>query len=103
MPRRKQPDPFLAAIGARIREHREAQGLTQEKLAWESGRSSKGYLSDVESGRASPKLEFLRGVAFRLGVSVADLVSVPLGAPSAAERGVRYEPTPRTRRRRARR
>jgi len=47
MPRRTTPDPIALAVGARIRQLRREQGLTLEKLAYESDLGSKGYLSDI--------------------------------------------------------
>ncbi len=67
---------MAAAIGAKIRALREAQGLRLEQLAFESGMTSKGHLSDLEHGRVNPTVTTLRGVAARLGVTLVDLVNV---------------------------
>ena len=56
---------------------RTAQNLTQEKLAWEAGLSSKGYLSRIESGERLPSLETLDRLAQRLTVEVRDLLIFP--------------------------
>ncbi len=76
MQRRTEPEPLAAAIGARIRALREAQGLRLEQLAFESGMTSKGHLSDLEHGRVNPTVTTLRAVAARLGVTLVDLVNV---------------------------
>ena len=77
MPRRPEPDPIGQALGARIRALREEQGLTQEALAYESDVGSKGYVSDIESGRALPSLSTLEAIADRLAVELVDLFTFP--------------------------
>jgi transcriptional regulator with XRE-family HTH domain len=76
MPRRTEPDPLAAAIGRRIRAFREARGLRLEQVAFESGLTSKGHLSDLEHGRVNPTVATLRSVAEQFGVGVVDLVNV---------------------------
>ena len=83
MPRRSEPDPLAAAIGRRIRAFREARGLRLEQVAFESGLTSKGHLSDLEHGRVNPTVATLRAVAEQLGVWVVDLVNVDVEAPRA--------------------
>ncbi len=64
-------------LGSRIVALRTEQNLTQEKLAWEAGLSSKGYLSRIESGERVPSLETLLRLAQRLTVEVRDLLVFP--------------------------
>jgi tetratricopeptide (TPR) repeat protein len=54
-----------ASVGARLREARIASGLTQEQLG--RGVATKGFISLVERGRATPSLPKLRVLADRLG------------------------------------
>ena len=61
----ERPHDSLRRLGPRIRALRVAVGVTQEKLAYECGHS-KGYLSDVESGKRVPSLEFLADLMERL-------------------------------------
>lgn len=61
----------------RIRALREAAGITQEKLAYESGLRSKGTLSKIEAGRLLPTLSVLDLLARRLGVDLLDLFVLP--------------------------
>ena len=68
-----KPDQADVRLGARIRAFRQAQGLTLEKLAFESG-LDKGHLSRLERGLQSPRMSTLRPIAERLGVTVAHLV-----------------------------
>lgn len=77
MPRRQKPDPLAQAIGQRIRQLREAQGLTLEKLAYESELGSKGYLSDIERGLALPTMTTLKVIADHLGILLLDVVTFP--------------------------
>ncbi|MDC3959560.1 helix-turn-helix domain-containing protein [Polyangium jinanense] len=77
MPRRREPDPFALQVGIRIRQLREEQGLTMEKLAFESELGSKGHLSNLERGLARPTIHTLRVLAERLEVDVLDLLTFP--------------------------
>src|SRR6266702_5440758 len=63
----------LAAIGVRIRELRQARGLTLQELADVSGVST-SMLSLVERGRASPSIGSLIVIASALGVAMSDLL-----------------------------
>jgi transcriptional regulator with XRE-family HTH domain len=81
MPRRQKADPLVAKIGARIRSLREELELTQEKLAYEGGLSSKGHLSGIEKGLVRPTVETLSTLANRLGVDLLDLVTFPEESP----------------------
>lgn len=84
MPRRQDPDPITAKIGARIRALREEQALTQEKLAYESGLASKGHLSGIEKGLVRPTLQTLGMIAERLEVELLDLFTFPDESPRHA-------------------
>ena len=77
MPRRATPDPTAKAVGQRIRELRGERGLTAERLAFESELGSKGFLSDIEKGRASPSLHTLQVIADYLEVLLVDLFTFP--------------------------
>jgi transcriptional regulator with XRE-family HTH domain len=77
MPRRSIPNPLAQAIGLRIKQLRQEQGVTGEKLAYESDVSSKGFLSDIEHGLAMPSLVTLERIALRLEVSLFDLLVIP--------------------------
>jgi transcriptional regulator with XRE-family HTH domain len=77
MPRRATPNPLGQAIGLRIKQLRTEQGMTAEKLAYESEVGSKGFVSDIEHGLALPSLLTLDRIAQRLDVSLFDLLVVP--------------------------
>lgn len=67
---------LAAKVGARIRELRVAQKLTQEKLAYEAD-LSKGHLSGIEKGLVRPTIETLASIAERLEVDLLDLFTFP--------------------------
>jgi transcriptional regulator with XRE-family HTH domain len=77
MPRRATPDPTARAVGQRIRQLRSERGLTAERLVFESALESKGYLSDIEKGLASPSLQTLNAIAEHLEVLLVDLFTFP--------------------------
>jgi transcriptional regulator with XRE-family HTH domain len=77
MPRRTDPHPLAQSIGLRIKQLRSEQGITAEKLAYESEVGSKGFLSDIEHGLALPSLTTLERIAQRLEISLFDLLVVP--------------------------
>ncbi|MDI3291605.1 helix-turn-helix transcriptional regulator [Polyangium sp. 15x6] len=68
MPRRTEPSPLTAKVGARIHELRIERGLTLEELATRAGNMSKGHLSSVENGLAAITIETVNRVATGLGV-----------------------------------
>ena len=68
---------LAATIGTRVRALREAAGLTQEKLAYESGLRSKGTLSKIEGGHQLPSVAVLELLALRLGVELLDVFTRP--------------------------
>ncbi len=63
----------LAAIGLRIRELRQARGMTLQALAATTNLSP-SMLSLVERGRASPSIGSLVVIASALGVTMSDLI-----------------------------
>ncbi len=65
------------SIGQRVRTLRVSQGLTQEKLAYESGLHSKGTLSKIEAGQQLATVAVLELLARRLGVELLDLFVTP--------------------------
>ena len=82
---------FGRNLGARIRQLREIRGMTQEQLAYgdEGDLNSKGYLSDIESGRRLPSLTALIEIARRLGVEPFELLVFPnLNEPHIAVEAV---------------
>lgn len=75
-------------VGRNVARLRRERGLTQEKLAEESGFSQQ-YVSDLERGKRNPTVITLYELAQTLGVSHVDLVmpddgeeNKPLGKPS---------------------
>ena len=60
-------------LGERIRALREAQGLSQRKLALMAG-TNQTHLWQIESGRANVGIDLLYRIASALDVRVQDLV-----------------------------
>ena len=88
---RSRKDPEIARrIGARIRELRDAAGITQETLAWDCA-LDRGYIGHIEAGRKLPSLPVLHAIARRLDADLLDVVS----AVVSPERGALvYQPRP---------
>ena len=59
-------------LGARVRELREAQGLSQKKFSLMIG-TGQSYLSDIEAGRINVGYDLLCRIAEGLDVKVGDL------------------------------
>jgi len=71
----------VSTVGGRIREIREAKGLTQEQLAARSG-MSKGFLSEVENDRRNLSSRILLNIATQLGATADYLLT---GTTSATD------------------
>ncbi|MFP5387719.1 MAG: helix-turn-helix domain-containing protein [Thermoleophilia bacterium] len=65
----EQPQP---ALGEAVRELREKQGITQERLAQDAGVTT-GTVSLVERGRSNPAWGTVKAIAEGLGVSLVEL------------------------------
>ena len=72
-----------ARFGTRLREVREAAGLSQEKLADLAG-LHRTYVSSVERGKRNISLENIERLAVALGVSMRELM--PADRPPARKR-----------------
>src|SRR5215212_512807 len=79
MPRQKSQhvdDP--KAVGERLRQAREAAGLSQRQLAFAG--CSPAYISRIEAGDRIPSLQLLRELGKRLGVTEDYLATGTAGA-----------------------
>lgn len=65
------------AIGGRIRQSRQAAGLTQRELAGD--RYTPAYISALETGSAKPSVAALHYIAGRLGTDAQALMTAPTG------------------------
>jgi transcriptional regulator with XRE-family HTH domain len=65
-------DPFLEAVGARIREVRKAKGFSQEGFAAEAG-LGRSYYGGIERGERNVAALNLIQIASVLGVEVGEL------------------------------
>ncbi len=61
------------ALGTAIREHRESQGLSQEKLALMVG-SSKSHIWRIETGKVGVGIDDLSRIADALDTEVRQLI-----------------------------
>ena len=59
-------------FGYRVRELREAKGLSQEELAFKAG-VHRTYLGGIERGERNPSLKNISLIANALGISLAEL------------------------------
>lgn len=64
---------YRKVLGERVRGLREAQGLSQRKLALMAG-TNQTHLWQIESGRANVGIDLLYRIASALDVRVQDLV-----------------------------
>ena len=67
-------------IGDRVRELRDAQGLSLDSLAGKSG-VSRSMISLIERGESSPTAVILEKLAAGLGVTLASLFDVAAAVP----------------------
>ncbi|NHA00619.1 helix-turn-helix transcriptional regulator [Nocardioides sp. W3-2-3] len=73
-PPKQPPSPATVEFGKRVRQHREAQGLSQEMLADRCG-VHWTFLGQVERGQRSIRLDNILKVAAGLGVEPGELVN----------------------------
>jgi transcriptional regulator with XRE-family HTH domain len=71
---RRGPETVEGQVGLRIRELREAKGLTLDQLAGET-RLTKGQLSRIENGKVSSPVSTLTRIAAALGVGPGSFFS----------------------------
>jgi len=76
MPRREQPDPIAAKVGARMRALRGERGMSMSALAKAAG-LSKGHMTNVERGFAQATVGTLVATAHALGVPPSMLLIFP--------------------------
>ena len=68
---------FRIALGDKIRERREAENLSQAKLAeMLSGNSDGSYISRIELGKLSCSIDQLYRIARALDIKLKDLVDI---------------------------
>ena len=68
-----QAEPYLKAIGVRVRAARARRGMTRKNLSHDSGVSER-YLAQLEGGQGNISVLLLRQVATAMNMTVADLV-----------------------------
>jgi len=73
LPEKEQKQIYLA-ISQRLRKSRKKEGVTLEKLAATTG-FTKGYLSQIETGKRDPTISALTKIAYALNVDTLYLLS----------------------------
>ncbi len=73
----------MSTFGTRVRELRQAKGLSQQALAGDG--ISPGYVSLIESGKRTPSPTAVARLAERLDVPVSELVDEPETVPVVSE------------------
>jgi transcriptional regulator with XRE-family HTH domain len=68
----RQRNGILTALGANVRRQRDAQRLTQEKLAEKAGLDPT-YISGIEPGRRNPGIKNVARLAKVLGLTASEL------------------------------
>jgi transcriptional regulator with XRE-family HTH domain len=89
--RSAEEEEFTRRLGLSIRQHRDAEGLTQDELASQAA-LSRGSIANIERGTQSPQLYALVLIARALSCGLADLVpetfaraeALPLSSESRA-------------------
>ncbi len=73
---------MISRLGRKVRYLRERAGLTQAELAQAIGlrESSKGFISEIESGKKTPKAELVLRLADHFGVTTDYLIRDDQGA-----------------------
>jgi len=84
-------DPFLAALGGRVRTARERRGISRRMLSEQCGLSQR-FLAQVEHGRGNISVLRLRRLADALGTPVEDLIANPAGRRAPEERRWPFSP-----------
>lgn len=72
---------FLKKLGAMLRAHRRAIGLTQEEMG-EKLNVSTQWISEMERGNGAPSLELLFGMAALMHTTISDLTHI-MDGPAA--------------------
>lgn len=67
---------FQSMMGERIATLRRERGFTQREFALMVG-MNRGYLCDLEHGKANPTLGMIAQIAEALGVEAAELLALP--------------------------
>ena len=67
-------DDFLKAIGEKVRELRQSQGLTQMELAFKCNDKDYSQINRVELGKVNFSVSYLKLISEALAVSSKDLL-----------------------------
>src|SRR4051794_7326449 len=86
MARKKQikHDEIVSVFGQRLRERRLESGMSQAELA-KQARVTTNYVSRLEGGGAAAGIDLAARLATALGVTISDLLPMPVTAPEDLE------------------
>ncbi|MEX2374692.1 MAG: helix-turn-helix transcriptional regulator [Dehalococcoidia bacterium] len=73
---RDQRNAILSELGARVREHRRAQGWSQEQFAEQAG-VHRTYIGAIERGQQNVTVVTLIAIAQALSVDPGELITRP--------------------------
>lgn len=68
------PDPLLTGLGKAIRNLRDEQGISQERLGLDSG-VHRNYIGGIERAERRPTLDTVATLAITLGVRPSELIA----------------------------
>jgi transcriptional regulator with XRE-family HTH domain len=73
-------DEIVSVFGQRLRERRLERGMSQAELASQA-QVTTNYISRLEGGGAAPGIDLAIRLAAALGVTIADLLPMPVPQP----------------------
>lgn len=85
----------ILRFGEKLRLLRISHGLTLKELAIQLGHAAHGYISELETGKKLPSVEFVLGVARVFNVTTDQLLKdeLELTFPDAADKTSETRPT----------
>lgn len=70
-----EKNKYLKLLGERIRQFRQAKGISQEELAFKIN-SARNFIGCIERGEKAPSIYILYKIATILGVSIENLTKI---------------------------
>jgi transcriptional regulator with XRE-family HTH domain len=83
------PDPLLVGLGEVIRDLRDEQDISQERLGLDSG-VHRNYIGGIERAERRPTLATIATLAVTLGIRPSELIA--RAEQQAEQRGVSWPP-----------
>ncbi len=70
-----EKNKYLKLLGERIRQFRQAKGISQEELAFKIN-SARNFIGCIERGEKAPSIYILYKISTILGVSIENLTKI---------------------------